>query len=248
MVLGFIVALTWALKYTKPPDVKPETILDLSILLLLFGIIGARLLYVLINISDYKDDLLKIVNIRNGGLAWHGGILGAIVCVIIFARFSGISFWKLIDIMSPAVMLGLAIGRWGCFFNGCCYGKPTDFFLGTVFPDIDNIPRHPAQIYESVLDLGIFFILNIINKKKKFEGQTFCYLIVFYSVARFIVEFFREWTSSIPFLAGLNLAQLSSLLMIIVSLFIGYNLSKRKPEKKFVIEDEQDDVPDQLSV
>jgi len=243
MVLGFVVALTWALKYTKPPDVKPEIILDLSIIILLSGIIGARLLYVLINLYEYMDDPLKIINIRNGGLAWHGGILGAILCVVIFSRFSKISFWKLIDIMSPAVMLGLAIGRWGCFFNGCCYGKPTDFFLGTVFTDIDDISRHPAQIYESVLDLAIFFLLNIINKKKKFDGQVFCYLIAFYSVARFIVEFFREWTSPIPVFGGLNIAQLSSLLMIVVSFLIGYKLSTKKSPEKFIIEDGQDDIP-----
>jgi prolipoprotein diacylglyceryl transferase len=190
---------------------------------------------------------LKIINIRNGGLAWHGGILGAIAGIVIFSVFSRVSFWKLIDIMSPSVMIGLAIGRWGCFFNGCCYGKPTDFFLGTVFPDIDNIPRHPAQIYESLFDLVIFYILNIINKKKKFDGQTFCYLIAFYSVARFVVEFFREWTSAISSVAGLNLAQLSSILMIIVSLFIGYRLSKRKTEKKYITEDEQDDEPEKIS-
>ncbi|HPZ08009.1 MAG TPA: prolipoprotein diacylglyceryl transferase [Candidatus Eremiobacteraeota bacterium] len=228
LVIGFIIGLTWALKYSKPEDVKPETVMDLSICILIGGIIGARFIHVLINYQEYSiRDPVKIINFREGGLAWYGAVLGAIIGGIIFARISRILFWKLADICSAPVMLGLAIGRIGCFLNGCCYGKPTNLPWGVEFPDVypPGVSRHPTQIYEALLDIGIFYILNLINKKKKFHGEIFCYFIGLYSIARFIVEFYREWFSSIPAIMHLNLAQITSLLLIIVIIVIGKKLA-----------------------
>lgn len=230
MVLGFIFALTWALKYTKPKDIEPETVLDLSIYVLIGGIIGARLLYVLMNYQHFTDDWLGIFNLRKGGLAWYGALIMGIMAGLIFSRISKISFWKLADMFATPIILGLAIGRIGCFFNGCCYGTITDVAWGVKFPDVypPNMARHPTQLYESGLNLILFFILNKIDRTKKFNGKTFCYLIGSYAFLRFIIEFFREWTTTtIPLFIGLNLAQFTSLGLIALSIIVCIILSRQ---------------------
>jgi phosphatidylglycerol---prolipoprotein diacylglyceryl transferase len=230
LVIGFIIALTWAIKYSRPKDVRSEQIMDLSIYILIGGIIGARLVHVLINYRDYSiSDPLTIINLRKGGLAWYGALLGAILVGVIYSRISNINFWKIADLYSAPAMVGLAIGRIGCFFNGCCYGTLTNLPWGVVFPGVypPGMQRHPTQIYESLLDLLIFFILHrIIDKKKKFQGETFCYFIGLYSVVRFMIEFLRVGFSSINPIIGLNPAQITSLALIIMSLLIGLTLSK----------------------
>ncbi|MEQ8169983.1 MAG: prolipoprotein diacylglyceryl transferase [Candidatus Eremiobacterota bacterium] len=245
MVIGFIIALTWALKYSKPKDIKPEEVMDFSIYLLISGIIGARLIHVIINYNEYSlSDPLTIINLRKGGLAWYGALIGAIAGGLIYSKVSKISFWKLADMVSAPSMVGLAIGRIGCFLNGCCYGKPTDLPCGVEFPETypPGVSRHPTQIYESILDLVVFYILHkIIDKNKKFYGETFCYFIGLYSLVRFIVEFFRETFSSIPPVMGLTVAQLTGIGLIIIITIIGIKIStlqscKVMPHKKNISE------------
>jgi phosphatidylglycerol:prolipoprotein diacylglycerol transferase len=125
-------------------------------------------------------------------------------------------------------MVGLAIGRIGCFLNGCCYGKVTDLPWGVEFPEAypPGTQRHPTQIYESLLDLAVFYILHkVIEKRKKFHGETFCYFIGLYSLVRFIVEFFRETFSSISPVMGMTVAQLTSIGLIVIITIIGIKIS-----------------------
>jgi len=229
MVIGFVIALTWALKYSKPKDIKPEEVMDFSIYLLISGIIGARLIHVIINYHEYSlSDPLTIINLRKGGLAWYGALIGAILGGFLYSKVSKISFWKLADMVSAPSMVGLAIGRIGCFLNGCCYGKVTDLPWGVEFPEAypPGTQRHPTQIYESLLDLAVFYILHkVIEKRKKFHGETFCYFIGLYSLVRFIVEFFRETFSSISPVMGMTVAQLTSIGLIVIITIIGIKIS-----------------------
>jgi len=230
MVLAFLFALTWALKFTKPRDIEPETVLDLSIYVLIGGIIGARLVFVLMNYDLFTDNFWGIFNLRKGGLAWYGAVIAGIIAGLIFSRRHKISFWKLADIFAAPIIIGLAIGRIGCFFNGCCYGTPTDLPWGVVFPEVvydAGIARHPTQIYESIMNIIIFYALNVIDKKKTFQGETFCCFIGLYGVVRFIIEFFREWTSvATPPVMGLNLAQITSIVLVAGAIIVARKLSQ----------------------
>jgi len=233
MVLAFIIALAWAIKYTRPQELEPDKIMDYSIYLLIGGIIGARLIYVLLNLYYYLQNPWIILNIRRGGLSWYGAFLGGIVGTLLFAKKEKIKFTRLADIASPSVLLGLAVGRWGCFFNGCCYGKITTLPLGVEFKDagLEGL-RHPTQIYESILCLIGFYILMKIYKHKHFTGEVFLGLLVTYSIVRFIVEFFREWTGDIPAsLFGLNLAQWVSLLILIIASIVWIKLAHLEKSK-----------------
>ena len=249
MVLAFIFALTWALKFTKPEDIEPETVLDLSIYVLIGGIVGARLLFVLMNYQQFTDDFWSIFNLRKGGLAWYGSIIVGIIAGIIFSRKHKISFWKLADMFAPPIIIGLAIGRIGCFFNGCCYGRFTDLPWGVVFPEVYPFgePRHPTQIYSSILNIIIFYILNLIDRRKKYYGQTFCYLIGLYGISRCAMEFLRDWINVTILPGGINLAQVTSIVLIIISIIVARKLSVThkisdidKKDKKYE-NDEQDD-------
>jgi phosphatidylglycerol:prolipoprotein diacylglycerol transferase len=228
MAVAFVVALVWMLKYSKPEELTADDVMNFSIYLICFGVVGARLLHVLINLDYFSAHPLTILNLRSGGLAWYGAVFGGIIAAIIFARGKKISFWKIADMSSAPVTIGLAIGRMGCFLNGCCYGKPTDVSWGVNFPTMPGGPRHPTQLYESFMDILVFFILNRIDKKKTFNGETFCYFISFCGIVRFVNEFFREWASPVPYFLGLNVAQFITLSMTIASLIIAWKLSKKK--------------------
>jgi len=228
MALAFVVALVWMMKYSKPDELTPDDVMNFSIYLICFGVVGARLLHVLLNLDYFSVHPLTIFNLRSGGLAWYGAVFGGIIAGIIFARSKKVSFWTIADMSSAPVTAGLAIGRIGCFLNGCCYGKVTDAAWGINFPTMPGGPRHPTQLYESFLDLLVFFILNRIDKKKSFKGETFCYFIGFCGIVRFTIEFFREWASPVPYFLGLNVAQFITLSMTIASLVIAWILSKKK--------------------
>jgi len=228
MVVAFLTAVTCMVKYSRPDDISIYDTINYGIAITFAGVIGSRLLHVLLNIWHYMEDPISILNLRGGGLAWYGGVFGGILITVIFSKIRKIPFWKILDMSAAPVTISLAIGRLGCFFNGCCYGKPTELPWGVVFPGISDGPRHPTQIYESALNFVIFFLLNKIDKKKKFYGETFCYFIGLCAMERFAIEFFRKWASPIPYFAGLTVAQLITLGLIIGSLIVGAILSKNR--------------------
>ena len=136
------------------------------------GIIGSRGVYVLMNISYYRYEPAEIFKIWQGGLVFSGGIIGAVLAGIWYAKHHKLPLWKLCDMWAPAAAIGQSIGRIGCFMAGCCYGKPTDLNWGVVFTHPKslaplNVPLHPTQIYSFLSGLIIFLILLLIYSKKK---------------------------------------------------------------------------------
>jgi len=214
LVTGFIIGILFTILRNRSRSISTDDIMDFSLYLLLGGIIGARLVYVFLHFSEYTGSLISIINLREGGLSWHGALLGGLIAFILFARKRKFEFGELVDLCSPGIMLGLAVGRVGCFMNGCCFGEPTTLPWGVVFPEAGPLKRHPTQIYELILDIAIVVFLLFREKNKKFDGEIGLLMLSAYSLARFFVEFFRY---SPPRIAGLSIAQYLSLLMAVVT-------------------------------
>jgi phosphatidylglycerol:prolipoprotein diacylglycerol transferase len=182
--------------------IHPETIFDCGTWLLIGAIAGARALYVVSYWGDIvstarghdHSPALEVFMVQHGGLVYYGGLMGASAACVLFAWSKGVPLWKLADILAPGVALGSFFGRWGCLMNGCCYGRPTSLPWGVQFPpDHETYPHyvHPTEIYDSLLNLGLFAGLSWFYKRKKFDGQVFALYLVGYAVLRSLVEYFR---------------------------------------------------------
>ncbi|MCD6305881.1 MAG: prolipoprotein diacylglyceryl transferase, partial [Deltaproteobacteria bacterium] len=225
---GFLTGLVVAVKIGKSEGISPQQTMDMGFFMIAAGILGSRLLYILMNLSYYLDRPLDMVKMWEGGLVFSGGIVCVILVVLWYTRRHRLSFWKIADIWAPAMAIGQAIGRIGCFMAGCCYGKPTGSDWGVVFTDPRslaplNVPLHPTQLYSSGLNLIVFFILILLHRKKEFEGQVFLWLLVLHSTARLFVERFRGDDRGMIFQSGMTVTQLVTLVILmgaILALFI----------------------------
>ena len=206
---------------------KKETIIDLAPYLIIFGIIGARLYYCLMDFGFYTRFPTEILAIRHGGISIHGAILGGLVGLLIFAYRHKTSVKKLCDASAIGLALGQAIGRWGNFFNSEAYGMPTNLpWKLYIAPQYRQIPYqdvdfyHPAFLYESVLDLLIFGILLYFarSKKLKKDGNIALIYLILYSVARIIVEYIR--IDCVRYVFGVSVAIIASVGIIILSIIL----------------------------
>ncbi len=179
-------------------------------------IIGSRLAFVVVNWELYSDTPRNILAFWRGGFAFHGALILAIPALILHTWFRGIPLGKLLDLSIPYVTLGYGIGRLGCFFNGCCYGHPTQLPWGLVYPAIDSMPRHPTQLY-SFLAIVIIFVILLRISRKNFTGpvsggKVFGWFLILIGGYRFVVEFFRV---SEVYALYLTMAQLVSMIMVL---------------------------------
>ena len=172
---------------------KEDTFIDLCFIILIPGIIGARILFVLSNWNSYANDLWSVFYIWEGGLAILGGFITAIPCYIIYCVKKNINFWELLDIIAPCFALAQAIGRWGNFVNQELYGpvvtNPSlQFFPFAVFIKATNHWHMATFFYESVWSLMTFIVLSLLGRKKHEKGDIFLLYVVFYSVIRIILD------------------------------------------------------------
>jgi phosphatidylglycerol:prolipoprotein diacylglycerol transferase len=196
LAMGFLAAVWFSKRNARFYDLKPDDISDLFFVILISGIVGARLLYVIINFDDFKASPLDIFKLWNGGLVFFGGFMGAVAASIVTIRIKNLPFFKTADTIAPGVALGHGIGRLGCFFAGCCYGRQCDLPIAVQFSHPDSlaplhVPLHPTQIYMVAANLILFLILIFLQRRKRFHGMIFLSYIILYSVFRFIIEFFR---------------------------------------------------------
>ena len=225
MALAIILA-----KYTcEYRDIDYDPLLDVVLISLPVGIIGARLYYVAFAFDTYKDNLLEIFNTRGGGLAIHGGILFAFIAAFIIAKRKKMNFIKMADIAAPTIIIAQAIGRWGNFFNSEAHGGPVSYEFIKNFPyfiqqgmHIDGIYYHPTFLYESIWDFIVFIVLMVILTNSKKVGIVFFTYIGLYSIGRFFIEGLR--TDSLMF-GPLRIAQLVSLTGIVI--WVGFLILSR---------------------
>ncbi len=220
--LGLLLATIVALRESKRVGFNEELLIDLLIVAVPAAIIGARLYYVIFSWDYYKGDFMKIINIREGGLAIHGALIASVLVGVIFCRIKKIDFWQLGDITAPSIILGQAIGRWGNFMNQEAHGGPTDLPWGIM---VNGQKVHPTFLYESLWNIGVFlFLLWYRKNKTKVRGEVFLLYIALYSVGRFFIEGMR--TDSLMF-GPIRVAQLISVASIVVAMGIFFIRRKR---------------------
>ncbi|TDM12595.1 prolipoprotein diacylglyceryl transferase [Macrococcus lamae] len=234
ILIGYLIAQRESIK----KGYKEDTLIDIIVWAVIIAIICARIYYVAFEWSYYKEHLAEIPMIMNGGIAIHGGLIGAFVTGFILAKRKNLSFFQLADIVAPSIILAQAIGRWGNFMNQEAHGgEVTRTFLENLMlpdwiirqMDIDGIYYHPTFLYESLWNLTGFIILLLVRKHLRI-GQTFLLYGIWYSIGRFFVEGLR--TDSLMLTEHLRIAQVISIFIIAVAIITWiyrtyrYNLPK----------------------
>ncbi len=196
VALGFIAALWTASQRALRVGIAPEKVADVGPWLIIGTLIGARLVYVLSYPQSFTGKpFWHVFAIWQGGLVFYGGLFGASAACILFCRVYKLALWRFADVLAPSVALGHAIGRIGCLMNGCCFGRQCDLPWAIKFPPAhETYPHavHPTQIYESLLNFGLYLALAwVFRKGRKFDGQIFAIYLMGYAVVRSTVEIFR---------------------------------------------------------
>jgi len=224
IILGWILAKKFFIQ-----DMEVKNKFDDYLTYLIIGIIvGGRLGYVLIyNLKFYLKNPSEIIMIWQGGMSFHGGLIGIIIATVIFCKKNNLEKYIFFDFIAVAAPIGIFFGRIANFINSELVGKPTDLIWGVIFPIIDNIPRHPSQLYEAIFEgIFLFVIMNKIYFSKNYkEGSCSFAFLIFYGIFRLFSEIFREPDEQIGYIFGsLSMGMLLSILMI----FIGILLLRRK--------------------
>lgn len=229
LLLGTVLSIREA----KRQGIDEDFMLDLYIRVIPAAIIGARLYYIIFSWEYYLDNLLMIFSTRSGGLAIHGGVLGGLLLAYLYSKKHKVSFWKLLDISAPYLILGQAIGRWGNFINQEAHGGVVSKEFISIFPEfiekqmyINGNYYHPTFLYESLWNLFVFFLLLLLRRKKYIiKGDIFALYIIGYSIGRFYIEGLR--TDSLM-MGSFRVAQIISILFVVTGSFIIYLRHRKK--------------------
>ena len=218
MLIGIIIAA----RNAKKRGLSVDELFNIVLVILPSALVGARLYYVIFNWSYYIKDPLMMFKVWHGGLAIHGGIIGAIIALLIYLHVKKGSFWSWADVLIPSVALGQAMGRWGNYLNGEAYGRVTDLPWGIL---VDGAYHHPTFLYESLWDLAVFFVLLYLIKKPRKDGNIFAWYLILYSTGRFFIEYLR--TDSLM-LGPIRVAMLISVIGVLIGVFILVFMKKRE--------------------
>lgn len=215
ILTGFLLGLLFVYKTCEKRGIKKDYIWDIALIGLVFGIIGARIYYVLFALDEF-DSFVDMFKIWNGGLAIYGGIIGAAISTFIYCKIRKISVPKVFDVCAPGLLIGQAIGRFGNFVNAEVFGGETNSLLGMSING--NTPVHPLFLYESLWNIIGFIIILLFCDKKKRDGQVFCFYILWYSLGRLFLEGMRNPKYILYVIPNvLGISQLVALVLIIAS-------------------------------
>ncbi|ABS23902.1 prolipoprotein diacylglyceryl transferase [Bacillus cytotoxicus] len=238
---GVLLGLWLATREGERLGIPKDTFVDLVLFAVPIAIICARAYYVAFEWEYYMQNPIQIINTRQGGLAIHGGLIGAVMTGIIYAKVKRISFWKLADIAAPSILLGQAIGRWGNFMNQEAHGGEVtrQFLEGLHLPDfivnqmyIDGVYYHPTFLYESLWSFAGVILLLLLRKANLRRGELFFTYLIWYSIGRFFVEELR--TDSLM-LGPLRIAQVMSIGLIVISIiFIIVRRKTGQADKRYL--------------
>jgi phosphatidylglycerol:prolipoprotein diacylglycerol transferase len=245
IALAFLSAVLLGLRSCRKYDIEPDNVLDMVLFAAPAAIIGARLYYVIFSWDQYKDNLIDIFKVRDGGLAVYGGVIAAALVAWIYARVKKMSFLNIMDFAAPYIVLGQGIGRWGNFVNQEAFGTATqlpwrmngdipDKYLSGLTNALDPAKWgvHPTFLYESLWDFAVFFfLLWYRKKKKKLTGEVLFLYLIFYGIGRFIIEGLR--TDSL-YLGSIRVSQMLSALLVLAFavLFIYRRRKKSKASEE----------------
>ena len=229
----------WLLRRKAKAEGLPEgKILDFSLYILASAIIGAKLMLVLVEWRHYTENPRDLIGVLRSGGVFYGGLIAATAVGIAYMRKHRLPAWKIADMGAPSIALGEAIGRWGCFAAGCCYGKPSTGPFGVTFTDPFaneavgtplDVRLHPTQIYLSINALVIFLLLQWAYRRKTFDGEVFWLYVLLYSISRGILEIWRgDLVRGFVVPGVLSTSQFIGLLAALLSAAMLFFLSRRK--------------------
>lgn len=221
-VIGFLGFLIIGKMRARDPNsaMTPERVDDMMFWGAIGVVAGGRIGYMLFyNLKGFIADPLSIFQVWDGGMSFHGGLLGVILAMLLLARRWNLGFFQVSDFVAPLVPIGLGAGRLGNFINAELWGRATDMPWGMVFPNVDDVVRHPSQLYQAFMEgLVLFLLLNWFRKLSPPVGAISGLFLVGYGIARVVVEFFREPDAHLGYIAWgwLTQGQLLSLPMILL--------------------------------
>jgi len=201
LAAAYLLGLKLAMVRAKSRGLDEARVLDLGIYIIISAPIGAKLLLLITDFQTFKTDPRELLTLARSGGVFYGGLILAVTVALWYIRRVALPLWTTCDMFAPGIALGHVIGRFGCFFAGCCYGKPTTRPWGITFTDPFaaanvgtplGVPLHPTQLYEAGAEfLILVFLLTTERKGRPFAGRTFWLYMLLYAVSRFIIEFFR---------------------------------------------------------
>ncbi len=224
LAIGCAVGIWWASRNADRAKIESGQVVDVGIIVVLLGLVGARLAYVGLNWADYGSHLGEIIAVWDGGLTFFGGLVLGGVAGFLWAWANQVSISKLADLMAPAIAVAYAVSRIGCFLNGCCYGHECGMAWAVRFHadggDMLTVPSHPVQVYSSILSLVLFALLLWLMRRGLPDGRLFGIWVVFSSLERIFVETFRRGATAEPLWGALTQAQAFSLLLAVLGVII----------------------------
>lgn len=223
LAIAVVVSSILASMRARVENINPEIIFNLCFLSFIFGIIGARIFYIIENFHYYFKNPLEIIMLQHGGLSWYGGLAAGIIFAVLYIKKRRLALYKILDLISPFLALGQAIGRIGCLLNGCCFGS---VYISGLYFGVHNLIIIPVQIISSGILILIFLLLRFFQNKPHREGQIFFLYLLLYSLKRFFVEFWRR--DNPAFFLGFSLFQIISIAIFVFSAIKLFSLTKIK--------------------
>jgi phosphatidylglycerol:prolipoprotein diacylglycerol transferase len=201
LAAAYLLGLQLAIVRARKRELDATRVMDLGIYIIISALIGAKLLLLVTDFQTFRNNPGELLTLARSGGVFYGGLILAVVVALFYIRRVGLPLWTTCDVFAPGIALGHVIGRFGCFFAGCCFGKPTSVPWAITFTDPFaaanvgtplNVPLHPTQLYEAGAEFLILVLLLSTERfGRRFAGRTFWLYMLLYAVSRFFIEFFR---------------------------------------------------------
>ncbi|MBD3237348.1 MAG: prolipoprotein diacylglyceryl transferase [Candidatus Eisenbacteria bacterium] len=239
LALSFLIGSLWVSRRARPHGLRDEQLSRLYLWILVSALLGARFYYAFQHPEDFSDNWIEVFQVWRGGLTQYGGVIAALLAGWLYVRARGWSFLLIGDLFAPALALGEGLTRIGCFFNGCCFGCPTELPWGVVFPPDSSAhwalgaqPLHPSQLYLSLGNLILAGLLALVPLRRLGNGRLLALYLVASSVLRFVVDFARHYAGG-DYLSILGLrlvhSQWVGLALLLVGLLLWWRSARRSP-------------------
>lgn len=242
LAIAFLIGTALALRETRRRGLDEDRMVSVILVALVAGVLGARMLYVLEHVAEFRREWGSVLALWQGGLTLYGGVVAGTLAALVTARRLGLPMWETADILTPSVALGTMFGRIGCFLNGCCYGRPTTLPWGVEFPsdsfaglEFGNARLHPSQLYFALAGLALFALTFALQRRPRVPGTLFWLFILLFSVIRIPLDLTRAYESDaiLLLLAGMPVteSQITSAAMALFAVLMLMRLRRGRTDR-----------------
>lgn len=235
LAAAYLLGLQFALMRARARGLDANRVMDLGIWIIISALIGAKLLLLVVDFDTFKQNPRELLTLLRSGGVFYGGLIAAVIVAMWYLRRHRLPVWAVSDAFAPGIALGHVIGRLGCFFAGCCFGKATDVAWAVTFTNEYaaqnvgtplSVPIHPTQLYEAGAELIILGLLLVLERKgRPFTGRTFWSYMLMYGITRFVIEFYRGDARGM--VGALSTSQFVSVILVPVSIIMLIVLARR---------------------